>query len=327
MTTRAMTRIAPSAALTIAAAVGLLAISVAALAAKPDQSSFPTPQDAAAALAAAARAGDTAAMVAILGPKSEALVVSGDAVADAAMRKRFVDSYDEAHEIVPGPDDTRIVQTGKDSWQLPIPLVDTADGWRFDAEAGNDELVARRIGANELATIQTCLAYVDAQREYYERNPEGSPLRHHAQRIASTAGKRDGLYWPAAAGEPESPLGELFAKARGEGYSPGDEPIPYHGYFYRILTRQGASAPGGAYDYLVRGEMVGGFALIATPARYGSSGVMTLLVNHDGDVYDKDLGPDTVKIASSIRTYDPDATWRKVREDALATPSGPRPAP
>jgi len=285
-------------------------------AAAPAQKTYATPEEAVAALVAAAKADDTGALLEILGPDAKPLITSGDPVADETTRARFVQSYDEAHEIVPGPDDTKVLQTGKDQWPLALPLANTAKGWRFDTAAGKDEILTRRIGKNELATIQTCLAYVDAQREYYDRNPQGDALPQYAQHAASSQGKKDGLYWDTGEGEPPSPLGELFASARGQGYKPGEgKPAPYHGYYYRILKAQGPNAPGGAYDYVVRGKMIGGFALVAYPAEYGSSGVMTFIVNHDGVVYEKDFGPDTTKVAQAMKTFDPDDTWTKIGGD------------
>jgi hypothetical protein len=294
-----------------------IAIASAIHAASPAQKSFATPEEAAAALVAAAKANDTKALLDILGPEAKPLVTSGDPVGDERARERFVQSYDEAHVLVPGANDTMVLQTGKDQWPLPIPLRKTDAGWRFDTAAGKDEMLTRRIGANELATIQTCLAYVDAQREYYDRNPQAGASSQYAQRVASSKGKRDGLYWETNDDEPPSPLGELFASARGEGYTPGQgKPSPYHGYVYRILKAQGPHAPGGAYDYVVRGKMIGGFALVAYPAEYGSSGVMTFVVNHDGVVYEKDLGPDTEKLAQAMKTFDPDDTWTKAGDGA-----------
>ena len=302
---------------TLLGVLGVLLVVPSAPGADVAQKTFPTAEAAAEALVAAARADDTTAMLQILGPDAKSLVISGDPVADDAARERFVSSWDEGHQLVPGAGDTTVVQTGKDAWPLPIPLVDTTDGWRFDTDAGRDEMINRRVGANELATIQTCLAYVDAQRDYQDMNPQQAKIAPYAQKVASTPGKKDGLYWDGAEGEPESPLGPLFASARGEGYAPGKgKPIPYHGYYYRILTAQGPHAPGGAYDYVVRGQMIGGFALVAYPAEYASSGVMTFLVNHDGVVYEKDLGADTAKIARAMKTFDPDDTWRKVDADA-----------
>ena len=304
--------------LVIAAVVGSLTIAVAgrlpALAA-PAQKHFQSPEEAVQELIGAARAGDEKALLAVLGPKAQQLVDSGDPVADANGRDRFVASYDEAHSIAKDGEAKAILETGKDQWPFPIPLVKDDAGWRFDDAAGKDEILDRRIGWNELATIQVCLAYVDAQREYYARNPDGAKLPHYAAHVHSSPGKRDGLYWETKEGEEPSPLGPLITGARAEGYAAkggtAGKSAPYHGYYYRILTAQGPDAPGGAYDYVVRGEMFGGFALIAYPAEYGNSGVMTFEVNHDGVVYEKDLGPKTASIAAAIKTFNPDSTWKR----------------
>ena len=299
----------------LAAAVLTLLCATTAPAAAPAQKTFTSPDEAAQALVAAVKAKDEKAMLEILGQDAKPLISSGDPVADEAAGQRFVTSYDEAHEFVPGPDEETILQTGKDKWPLPIPLVNTAEGWRFDTAAGQEELVDRRIGKNELDTIQTCLAYVDAQREYYAQNPLGEKLPPYAQKVASSPGKKDGLYWDTAEGETPSPLGELMADARAQGYAPGGaKPAPYHGYYYRILTAQGPHAKGGKYDYVVRGKMIGGFAAVAYPAQWGASGVMTFIVNHDGVVYEKNLGPDTAKIAQAMKAFDPDETWVKVAD-------------
>lgn len=291
-------------------------------AAPAKQKTYPTAEEAAQALVAAAKADGNDALLEVLGPDAKNVVSSGDPVADQNARERFVKSYEEAHKLVPGPDDTTVLETGKDDWPLPIPLVQTDQGWRFDTAAGKDEMITRRVGANELATIQTCLAYVDAQREYQASNPQKEKLAPYAQMVASSPGKKDGLFWETAEGEPPSPLGELFASARAQGYKPGEgKPIPYHGYYYRVLKAQGPHAPGGAYDYIVRGKMIGGFALVAYPAEYDSSGVMTFLVNHDGVVYEKDLGPKTAQIAQAMKTFDPDETWRKVDVSADSAPA------
>lgn len=305
------------------AACALLFASVA-IAAKPAakapaQKTFPTAEDAATALVAAVKANDTTALLEILGTDAKPILDSGDPVADEATRAKFVASYDEAHALVDGPDDSKILQTGKDEWPLPIPLVQTAEGWRFDTEAGEEEILNRRVGRNELAAIQTALAFVDAQREYYDLNPQGEKLPPYAQVLASAKGKKDGLYWDTAEGEQPSPLGEAFASARAEGYRPGEgKPIPFHGYYFRILKAQGPNAPGGKYDYVVKGKMIGGFALVAYPAEYDVSGVMTFVVNHDGVVFEKDLGPKTTKLAQAMKTFDPDESWRKVDPDAKA---------
>src|SRR5262244_137952 len=218
-----------------------------------------------------------------------------------------------SHTLVPSGDTKVVLQIGKDEWPFPIPLIKGSSGWHFDTQAGKEELLNRRIGRNELDVIQVCLAYVDAQREYYVRNPLNAALLQYAPKFISTKGKRDGLYWETAANEPPSPLGPLVAQARREGYKrTAGKSVPYHGYYYKMLTRQGPDAPGGAYDYVVRGKMIGGFALVAYPAQYGSSGIMTFIVNHDGVVYEKDLGPNTASTAQSMTKFNPDKTWKKL---------------
>jgi hypothetical protein len=233
-------------------------------------------------------------------------------VADQNVRRRFAAGYDEKHEIVLDGDSKAVLQIGDDEWPFPIPLVKEEAGWQFDVAAGADEILDRRIGKDELSAIQVCLAIADAQREYYLRNPDGSDLLHYAKQFMSDAGKRNGLYWQTAEGEEASPLGPLVADANAEGYSHGEvseEPQPYHGYLYKMLTRQGSDAPGGAYDYVAKGQMIGGFAVVAYPAENGTSGVMSFLVNHDGVVYQKDLGPETERVVGEMTSYDPDATW------------------
>jgi len=279
----------------------------------PKQRTYASPEEAAKDLMAAAKAGDAKAMLAILGAGAKPIISSGDAVADKAGLERFVKSYEEASKLEPVGDAKAILSIGKDGWPFAIPLVKEAAGWRFDAKAGQEELLNRRIGRNELAVIQVLQAYVDAQREYYLRNPQGDRLLHYAQRIASTKGKRDGLYFPTRAGERPSPLGPLLDSARAEGYRKAetDKPLPYHGYYYRILKSQGADARGGAYDYVAQGRMIGGFGLIAWPATYGNSGVMTFVVNHDGVVFEKDLGPDTAATVGKILKFNPDQSWKR----------------
>ncbi len=286
-----------------------------AFAADAKQRTFASTGDAVTALIEAAKSGDKPALLAILGRDGKALISSGDETADRLARERFVQSYQDANQLTMVSDAKATLSVGKDDWPFPIPLVKGASGWRFDTAAGKEEILNRRIGQNELDVIQVCLAYVDAQREYYLRNASGGSLLEYAQKLASAAGKRDGLYWEAKPGEEPSPLGPLVATARRAGYSagkPGGGPIPYHGYYYRILTAQGKDAPGGAYDYLARGHMIGGFALVAYPAQYASSGVMTFIVNHDGVMYQKDLGPDTSAIAQAMTRFNPDASWKKV---------------
>lgn len=278
------------------------------------QKSFATPEEAVKELVAAARAGDSKALLAIFGADAKALISSGDAVADKRGRERFVKAYEEANKLTPSGESKTILSVGKDEWPLPIPIVKDAAGWRFDTNAGKEEIINRRVGRNELSTIQAVLAYVDAQREYYLGNPRHDKLLQYAQKFVSAEGKRDGLYWPAKAGEKPSPLGPLFTRARAAGYTKGEagKPVAYHGYHYRILKGQGPDAPGGAYDYVAQGRMIGGFALVAYPASYGSSGVMTFIVNHDGVVYQKDLGPQTASVATKMTKFNPDKTWQPV---------------
>jgi hypothetical protein len=209
-----------------------------------------------------------------------------------------------------------ILIVGKQDWPFPIPLVKKSNTWVFDTEKGKDEILNRRIGDNELYTIQTCLAIVDAQREYAIKDRNRDALLEYAQKFISDPGKRNGLYWEAKQGEPQSPLGPIVSQARSQGYQgkPSGTPTPYHGYYYRILTAQGKDAAGGAYSYLVKGKMIGGFALVAYPAEYGNSGVMTFIVNHDGKVFQKNLGANTAAIARGMKEYNPDSSWTAVKE-------------
>jgi Protein of unknown function (DUF2950) len=275
------------------------------------QEQFDTPDDAVNALVGAAKSGDAKAIIAVLGPDGEAVVSSGDPVADKNTREKFVSAYEAKHTIELEGNGTQSLTIGEDDWPFPIPLISNGGKWQFDTKEGLGEILRRRIGRNELSAVQVSLAYVQAQNEYATLDPEGLGRGVYAQRIVSRTGKKDGLYWPTAEGETPSPLGELAAQASAEGYKAGEKPIPYHGYYYRILTRQGAGAPGGAYDYLVKGKMKGGFALIAVPAEYGNSGIMTFMVNHDGGVLEKDLGPDTTKLARKIDAFAPDQGWSK----------------
>jgi DUF2950 family protein len=275
------------------------------------QEQFDTPDDAVNALVGAAKSGDAKAIIAVLGPDGEAIVSSGDPVADKNTREKFVSAYEAKHTIELEGNGTQSLTIGEDDWPFPIPLISNGGKWQFDTKEGLGEILRRRIGRNELSAVQVSLAYVQAQNEYATLDPEGLGRGVYAQRIVSRTGKKDGLYWPTAEGETPSPLGELAAQASAEGYKAGEKPIPYHGYYYRILTRQGAGAPGGAYDYLVKGKMKGGFALIAVPAEYGNSGIMTFMVNHDGGVLEKDLGPDTTKLARKIDAFAPDQGWSK----------------
>jgi Protein of unknown function (DUF2950) len=287
----------------------------AAYAAPSGQKSFESLDDAVSALIGAFRAQDQKKLVEILGPKGRAVISSGDKVADRAAYERFVAAYDRAHRLEGGGGKV-VLYIGDDNYPVPIPLVPDGPRWFWDTDAGDDEILFRRIGRNELATIQVCLAYVDAQREYYSRS-RGTGLLEYAQRLDSTKGKRDGLYWETAPGEKPSPLGPLVVEARAAGYTKPEagKRRPYHGYLYHMLFAQGPAAPGGAYDYVVKGHMIGGFALVAFPASYAVSGITTFIVNHDGVVYQKDLGPNTAKIANAMKAYNPDETWTKVETD------------
>jgi hypothetical protein len=279
---------------------------------EPQQQQFASPDEAVQMLVAALKADDKKAMLNILGSDAKPLIDSGDPVADRNSWARFVEAYEQAHKLVPGESGT-VLQTGSDEWPFPIPLVERDGRWHFDTPAGEQEIINRRIGRNELNAIQVCLAYVDAQREYYLTNPQKSKLAQYAQHAASTPGKHDGLYWPTKEGETPSPLGPFIARARGEGYKKvgTGAGVPYHGYYYKVLKAQGPDAPGGAYDYMAHGVMLGGFALVAYPAEYNNSGVMTFIVNHDGVVSEKDLGPKSAEIARAMTLFNPDCTWKR----------------
>lgn len=301
----------------LAMPVAALVVALGALAsplanAAPTQKTFATPEAAAAALADAARSGSQKRLRALFGPAGNRLG-NNDPVLARAERKTFVDAYNEKHSIALSGDARATLVVGSNDWPFPVPLVKSGKGWYFDTAAGAEEIINRRIGRNELHAIQTLLAIVDAQREYAAEDRDGDGLRDYAQKFASAPGKRDGLYWPAVPGEAPSPLGTLVAAAVEAGYTPGSgAPRPYWGYYFRILTEQGASARGGAYSYLAGANLIGGFAVIAYPAEYGESGVKSFLVNHDGIVFEKDLGADTHAVAAATRQFDPDASWKEV---------------
>ena len=273
---------------------------------------FPSAQDGVDKFVAASRADNTAALDKILGPEGRDILHSGDAQADKNALSRFVAAYDAGHKLVTDSPTKATLTVGTDEWPLPVPLVKGAGGWRFDTAAGKTELLNRRIGRNELITIEACKAFVDAQREYAAAD-HGDGILDYAQRFISAPGKKDGLYWQTKPGEAQSPLGPLFAKAQAAGYAPGasGKPQPFNGYYFRILQAQGPAAKGGAYSYLAHGKMMGGFALIASPATYGVSGVMTFMVNQDGEVFQRDLGPETVARVGQIKSFDPEPGWKK----------------
>jgi hypothetical protein len=277
------------------------------------QKDFASREEAAEALVTAVRAQDTRELLAVLGADAEPVIDSGDPVRDRHARERFLHAYEAGHAFDSTTEGTATLQVGEDRWPFPFPLQQRGNRWSFDSSAGADEIINRRVGENELDAIQACLAFVDAEREYYWRNPQGEPLLQYAQKLASSPGRKDGLYWPTTGDELRSPLGEQFARARSEGYFEQgvDASKDYRGYIYRLLTAQGPNAAGGAYDYLVNGKMIGGFALLAFPVEYGTSGVMTFIVNHDGVVYSQDLGPATAKAAGAIAVFDPDSRWKQ----------------
>jgi hypothetical protein len=297
----------------ISTLVAFLCLSLAACVSSPaKQKEFTSPADAVQALVTALKSDNDQELLAVLGPEANELIYSGDEVADLARRQEFLEFYAEQNRIEPDGDKFQLV-IGKNDWPFPLPLVKKGDKWVFDALSGKEEILDRRIGRNELNTIQVLLAIVDAQREYALQDHDGDGLPEYARQFHSDPGKKNGLYWEAREGEEPSPLGELVAKARAEGYGPEDEQqdaTPYNGYYYRILTSQGGpNAADGAYDYIVDDKMIGGFAVVAYPAEYGNSGVMTFLVNHDGKVFQKDLGDDTETLAKAMQSYDPDASW------------------
>ena len=276
---------------------------------------FASAEEAVKALIAAAKSNNDKEMLAIFGPGAKELVFSGDAVADQQRRARFLKAYDEKNRLVQQGNDMILV-IGNEDWPFPIPVMKKGDSWVFDIARGREEILNRRIGENELYTIQVCRAIVDAQREYAIKDRDKNGLLEYAQKFRSDPGKKNGLYWDSKAGEPQSPLGPITVQARGEGYQgqPSAAPSPYHGYFYKILTAQGKDAAGGAYSYLVKGKMIGGFAVVAYPAEYENSGVMTFIVNHDGKVFQKDLGKNTASVAKAMKEYNPDSTWAEVKQ-------------
>jgi hypothetical protein len=253
-------------------------------------------------------------VLAVLGPEGEDIISSGDEVADKNTQERFVKSYQEKVDFVKEKEDRVSVIIGNDNWPFPIPIVKKGEGWMFDTKAGREEVLNRRIGGNELSAIRVCLGYVDAQQEYASTDREQDGIIQFAQKFASDTYRRNGLYWEPAEGEIPSPVGPFAARAAAEGYRrAGDKPTPYHGYYYKILKGQGKSAPGGAYNYVINGHMVAGFALVAWPAEYGVSGVMTFIVNQNGTVYQKDLGPKTEGIVKAMTLYNPDRSWGRAQ--------------
>jgi hypothetical protein len=274
------------------------------------QKTFSSAEEAVKATVAAARSNSDKQLLTVFGAQAKEILFSGDAVADRQRREQFIAAYDENNSLVTEGENTILI-VGKQEWAFPIPIVKKGASWVFDTAKGKQEILNRRIGENELNTIQTCLAIVDAEREYAMKDRDRNGLLEYAQKFVSDPGKKNGLYWEAKQGEPQSPLGPIMFQARSQGYQgkPSTTPTPYHGYNYRVLTAQGKDAPGGAYSYLLKGKMIGGFAVVASPAEFGNSGVMTFVVNHDGNVFQKNLGANTSAIARSMKEYNPDKTW------------------
>jgi hypothetical protein len=293
-----------------------------ALAQAPGQETFNSAAEAADAFAAAVQNHDEAGMLAILGPEGKDLVSSGDPVADRNKQDTFAANYRASHQFAAAGDGRTFLYIGPDNWPTPIPLQKNGSQWYFDTAYGKQEILYRRIGSDELNVIKVCAAIVDAQRDYFATLHDGASEHQYAQRFRSTPGTQDGLYWKVKPGSqpPESPLGPLVAEAASEGYQhhTSGQPHPFHGYLYRLLTSQGSNATDGARNYIINGQMTGGFALVAYPVNYRDSGVMTFIVNQDGQIYQKDLGPDTAQIASAMASYDPDATWQPANKAAVA---------
>lgn len=302
----------------------LSALSIMTLAAVPsayaqDGAVYPSPEEAVSAFVSALRSNDPAeSLIKVIGETGRSLARSGDDVDDEARRSKFLAAFDDAHSLQADGDEKQKLIIGKEDYPFPIPLVKDSGTWRWDVEAGLDEILTRRIGENELSAIKVMQAFVAAQLEYAEQPRDGKGIQY-ARRLMSREGRKDGLYWEARAGEDESPIGPLIAKAQSEGYrgqaKREDGYAAYHGYHYRMLYGQGRNASDGRRDYIVNDRMIGGFALIAVPADYGNSGIMTLIVNQDGVVYEKDLGPQTVEDAARIKLFDPNTSWRKVNAD------------
>ena len=308
-----------SANLPILAAVAILLTAcfpIRSMAQQPGQKTFSSPEDASNALVAAAQNSDEKAMLDILGPDGKQIVSSGDETEDAESRANFVRRYEQMHRLMKEPDGTTVLYIGAENWPTPIPLVNHGNSWYFDTEAGKKEILYRRVGRNELSAISVCQELVAAQKEFYS-----AQHNEYAKEIFSNEGQHNGLYWKAAEGEPQSPVGPLVASAFAEGYAKSQDgsPTPYRGYYYRMLTRQGKNAPGGAGSYLLNGKSAEGFAFVAYPAEYRSSGVMTFIVNEDGIVYQKDFGKKTEVLAKALKEYNPNSSWQKAEEEQEET--------
>jgi hypothetical protein len=300
----------------LTAALAFLAMARVSQSKPADEKTFPSSGDAVLALYNAAKASDTQTLASIFGSHADEIMHTGDAVADEGMRKDFLNRYEQMHRVVIEPDQTVTLYIGAENWPFPIPIVKNESGqWYFDTEAGLKEILYRRVGGNENDAIEILYSLVDAQKEYASASRDGGPAGIYALHFLSAEGKHDGLYWKTSEDETPSPIGPLLADASSQGYSAKQGDVtPFHGYYFRVLTKQGAAAPGGAKDYLVNGQLKGGFAFLAYPAQYRNSGVMTFIVNKNGVVYEKDLGEKTQDVASAMDSYNPDKTWDKADE-------------
>ena len=278
----------------------------------PSARVFPSPEDAVKALVDTVKKGDVDALLAIFGTDGKELVASSDPATARMNRQIFAVAFKEQWHLADGDANHKTLVIGNENWPFPVPLIKEANGWRFDSAAGKEEIIARRIGQNELAAIDTVHAYVSAQRRYAADGHDGTQPGAYAMQFQSDAGKQNGLYWPAAHGQKRSPLGDLLAQAAADPRASGER-VPLHGYYFKILTAQGSAAKGGAKGYVAKNRMTGGFALIAWPAQYDVTGVMTFIVNQDGTVRQKDLGPQSAELARKVTTYNPDATWQLVK--------------
>ncbi len=281
------------------------------------QKMFATPEEAAEALGTSYESGDPKAIARILGDEAMRLVSSGDPVIDRHEREWFLSLYKEGHEVVFESDDRAVLQLGKDEFPYPVPIVKQDKGWRFDPSEGHEDLLSRRISKTELSALDVVITCVDAQREYFRQDQNGDGVQEYAPKFKSSPDRHDGLYWERKPGFAPSPIGDLADIISKEGYKSAEngKMLLYRGYFYKILMSQGANAPGGVREYLVDGKMTGGFAMAAFPVRYGVSGILTYIVNQEGVVYQKDLGPNTVEIGKEMKAFDPDETWTKGREN------------
>ncbi|MGC2283528.1 MAG: DUF2950 domain-containing protein [Candidatus Acidiferrales bacterium] len=285
-------------------------------AAKPSYQTFASPDDASNGLLTAAKSGDPNAVIAVFGPDSKDIVVTGDPVQDKNTANLFISEYGAMHRWRKMPDGSQTLLIGADNFPFPIPLKKNPAGqWYYDVAAGREEILIRRIGRNELSVMDVCIALADAQAQYYSMRHDDGSTHQFAVKFISDTGKQNGLYWDSAEGQPKSPLGPLAAFATAEGYSvKPDSHVPFHGYYFHMLTRQGSHAPGGAKDYVVNGKMTGGFAFVAYPAAYRNSGVMTFIINQDGVLLQKDLGAATAQIAAAMTEFDPDPSWTPARQ-------------